>query len=268
MERQNDVQSYFDQPHWEKTYFRILQVFGGHWKCFLTISALTIGLRFLVNFIFDWANGPNYGADYSGEELPSSDWATNLMMYGNTLVSQIATCLHDGATIYAVTEIYLGLQPGPIVSIGMAARRLLVLYGSYLLVLTTLIIFMIIVMLVIFAIASTSVSDPGTLDGFSYIVLILLMIAALIIFCIISFNLFQPIIVEKSGVIGSIQRCFRLSQGHLLEIFVTLGIFSVLGFAVTSTIQILTTSDNKGAKIVGMILLYASSVLLASILSM
>jgi hypothetical protein len=253
MERQNDVQSYFDQPHWEKTYFRILQVFGGHWKCFLTISTLAVGLRFLITFVFDWANGPNYGADYTDEEIPSTnnDWATNLMIYGNILVSQIAMCLQNGATIYAVAEIYVGVPPGPIVSIGMAARKLFVMYASYLLVLSSVMLSMFVAILVIFAIFVSSGSDSGTLVG-------LLQITAIIFLGFIFFNLFQPIIVEKVGVIGSIQRSFHLSSGHLLEIFVTLLVFTVLGTVVTSMIKILTTSDNQGARIVGMILLFAN----------
>jgi hypothetical protein len=261
MEIEKEVQHFFEETHWEKTYFRIIQIYGGHWKCIFTISTLAVGLRYLITFLFDLVNGPNYGANYSGVVLPSTfdDVTTNIIMVGNMLVAQVAMCLNDGAIIYSVAKIYTGNAPMTVVSIGIAARKLFVMFGSFLLIALIAYIPMSILLVIAFIVFA-----PDAIGYFFTVGLF----ATLVFVVLITFNLSPTIIVEHLGFLESIKRSIRLSQGHFSDILAAVTFVAVFAIATNSIIAILTTSDSQACKIVGRVLLFLSHVFFASLYSM
>jgi hypothetical protein len=227
----------------------------------VTISTLAVGLRYIVTFLFDLVNGGNYGADYGGVLLPSTfdDVTTNMMMIGNMLVAEVPMCLNDGAIIHAIAEIYTGNAPMPFVSMGMAARNLSKMFGSFLLIALIAYIPISILLAVSFIVFA-----PDAIGYFFSLGLF----ATLLFVILITFNLSSVIMVEKSGFLESIQRSIRLSQGNFGEIFAAIAVVAVFANATNSIILILTTWNIQACQIAGSILLFVSHVLFASLFSM
>jgi len=112
-----------------------LFVFKRHALSFLLIAFAASGLRALLSFIFDVANGPNYGADYGyetdystsssvgdGDYTAYSNAGTSrsamagmyFMYYVNALILYIVATLVDGACIHLVAMLYAGQQSPPL----------------------------------------------------------------------------------------------------------------------------------------------------------
>ena len=239
---------------------RPFHVLRQNWAAFLTIALLASGLRALLAFVFDVANGPNYGADYGAEvDYGNSygdddyqqtgtemDAATITMSLVNSLILFVAMCLADGACIYVVANLYAGQPPfSALIAIGAVAEKIVPLVGSCLLVSTGLFVVCFALVLIIFLIIANGGNAMGT-----YFFLMVVFFGVSLYVSIVTYLMYPAIVVENKGVVDSIKRSIQLTEGCLGKILAMLMIYGLLKMALGTVIVAVTISNTQAAFIV------------------
>ena len=254
-----------DDLYHSNTFGRVFSiVFGPHMSTFLTISLLSVGLRYLLTFVSDVVNGPQMGADYNMDDVPDTTFdsvATTVMQVVENIIFYVTMCLNDGAIIQSVAEVYLGERPTAVNSIGTVAFKLVQLVGSCLLAFVIFFVPFFFVMII---------SGVLAMNGFdTFLFLYLGTLAIWIYVFLITYNMYPSIVVENSNVWESLHRSYALAQGYMCEIFTLTFLLAICKTVCsTFTVYLALFVDSPIAHVAGLILAFALSVFFAALSSM
>ena len=154
-------------------------------------------------------------AEYS-DAFTFDSFADLFVTMANWIVYYLATSLASGATVRVVAELYVGESDRNVtaaLAIGTAAQHLLQLMGVCVLLVFVLV-FPLTIILVFFILVFKTNGATGL---WVFIVLCLFLMAAVV--NVMTYHAYPVIVVEKAGIVESIRRSIRLTEGHRCEIF-------------------------------------------------
>lgn len=234
---------------------------------FLVISFLFVGLhagfQWLTDYLVPSANisdDSNAATDAYDDVFTFDSFANLFVEMANWIIFYVAVCLADGATVRAVADLYVGEDRNvtAALAIGTAAQHLVQLVGACLVVTAALAV-PLFVLLLIYA----GILMNGGGQQF-FVVVVLCTLALALVVAVLTYHMYPVVIVEKAGIIESVQRSIRLTEGHRGEIFSILLLLNVFKFVLVMLFTLMalaidTTADRYIVGVVDFLMLVFTS---------
>jgi len=224
---------------------------------FLTISFLFVGLHASFQWLTNYLVGPtaDYYNDNNADDVNVTSEAYDdvftfdsvadtFMKVANWVLFYLAICLLDGATVRAVAELYVGERLTNVtaaLAIGTAAQHLVQLVGACLLVTAAVMVpmFGLIFIVVLLAVGGGG-SEAVVVQGWILAVLCTFVLALVV--AIWTYHMYPAIIVERKGIVESVQRSIQLTEGHRGEIFTILLLWNAFNYVLTMLVTLIAWS--------------------------
>jgi len=176
------------------------------------------------------ADDINVTTDDYDDVFTFDSFANLFVEMANWIIFYVAVCLADGAIVRAVADLYVGEDQNvtAALAIGTAAQHLVQLVGACLVVTAALVAPLSVLLLIYIALLINGVGG----QQFVFVVVLCTLVLALVV-VVLTYHMYPTVIVEKAGIIESVQRSIRLTEGHRGEIFSVLLLLNVFKFFLT-----------------------------------
>ena len=194
-------------------------MFGQRWTVFLAISSLAVVFNFLVALLVLFLPVKAYDTsydyyDYDEDVSTTPDDAFSIcMLVLSNLIFYVIVAVSDGALIRATAEVYVGVEPTMLGSIGWGLTYIWPLVGSLVLVIA--VVCLPVIALLLLAVYLSPTSATVYASDFSYFFLAFLVFLGVLLFVVVvTYHIYPIIVVEGKGVLDSIRGSWELSKDH------------------------------------------------------
>ena len=259
----NAANTYFTRLNTVDLFERTFHLLARKPITFLTISLVFVGMQagfqWLNTYLFvESSNADDYSetAEYNESVYVSFTYtyaSGNLDSFAEVFVEMarwiiyyVANSLVVGATVRVVAELYVGeadCHVTALLAIGTADHHLVQLVGACLLMtlmvsLPTMVVALMVVLLVLL------LDEPWIFIMMD----VLGLITMILVVNVLTYHTYPVIVVEKAGIVQSVQRSIQLTKGHRWEIFFILVLVVVFNMVLSLPYAIAQSADTTSSK--------------------
>ena len=253
----NAANKYFTRLNTVDLFERTFHLLARKPTTFLTISLVFVGMQtsfqWLTNYLFaDPRNADDYDDetaeyyDYTYVASKLDSFAEVFVVMARWIIYYLANSLVIGATVRVVAELYVGeadCHVTALLAIGTADHHLVQLVGACLLMtlmvsLPTMVVALMVVLLVLL------LDEPWIFIMMD----VLGLITMILVVNVLTYHTYPVIVVEKAGIVQSVQRSIQLTKGHRWEIFFILVFLVVFNMVLSLPCAIALFADTTSSK--------------------